>query len=173
MSAQIGDLLLKENFITAEQLETALKHQRQHGGRLGSVLINLGFIDDDDITSVLSRQYGVPSINLAYFEIDPAVIKLIPVETARKYLIVPLSRVGSTLTVATADPTNVFAMDDLKFMTSFNIEPVVASEASISEALDKYYGTPHAIELKKVYDEIAQVERDGIELDLEATEGEG
>ena len=102
-----------------------------------------------------------------YFEIDPAVIKLIPVEVAQKYMVVPLSRVGSTLTVATADPTNVFAMDDIKFMTGFNVEPVVASEASITEALEKYYGTQHSIELKKVYEEIAQVDRDGVELDLE------
>jgi type IV pilus assembly protein PilB len=148
----------------------ALKHQRQHGGRLGSILINLGFVDDDDITSVLSRQYGVPSINLAYFEIDPSVIKLIPVETAQKYLVVPLSRVGSTLTIATADPTNVFAMDDIKFMTGFNVEPVVASEASIQDALEKYYGTPHAIELKKVYQEIANdKDKESFELDLEAS----
>ncbi len=168
MPSQIGELLIKDNFITSEQLETALKHQREHGGRLGSILINLGYVDDDDITAVLSRQYGVPSINLAYFEIDPAVIKLIPLETAQKYLVIPLSRVGSVLTIATADPTNVFAMDDIKFMTGFNVEPVVASEASIMEALDKYYGTPHAIELKKVYDEIAQIEKDSFELDLEA-----
>ncbi len=168
--SQIGELLLKENCITNEQLETALKHQRLHGGRLGSILINLGFADDDDITSTLSRQYGVPSINLAYFEIDPSVIKLIPIEVAQKYLVIPLSRVGSTLTIATADPTNVFAMDDIKFMTGFNVEPVVASEASITEALEKYYGTPHAIELKKVYDEIAQTKRDSFELDLEASD---
>lgn len=168
MISQIGDLLIKDNFISAEQLEVALNHQRKHGGRLGSVLISLGFVEDDDITSVLSKQYGVPSINLTYFEIDPSVIRLIPVETAQKYMIVPLSRVGSTLTVATADPTNVFVMDDIKFMTGFNVEPVVASEASITEALEKYYGTPHSIELKKVYEEIAQVERDGMELDLEA-----
>ncbi len=168
MPSQIGELLIKENFITGEQLDAALKHQRQHGGRLGSILINLGYVQDDDITSVLSRQYGVPSINLAYFEIDPGVIKLIPVETAQKYMIVPLSRVGSTLTIATADPTNVFAMDDIKFMTGFNVEPVVATEASILEALEKYYGTPHAIELKKVYEEIAQGDKDSFELDLEA-----
>jgi type IV pilus assembly protein PilB len=171
MPSQIGELLIKENFITSEQLDVALKHQRQHGGRLGSILITLGFVDDDDITSVLSRQYGVPSINLAYFEIDPSVIKLIPVETAQKYMVVPLSRVGSTLTIATADPTNVFAMDDIKFMTGFNVEPVVASEASIQEALEKYYGTPHAIELKKVYQEIAKdTDKETFELDLEAGE---
>jgi type IV pilus assembly protein PilB len=169
MPTQIGELLVKENFITADQLEVALKHQRQNGGRLGSILINLGFVDDDDITTLLSKKYGVPSINLAFFEIDPAVIKLIPVEVAQKYMIVPLSRVGSTLTVASADPTNVFAMDDIKFMTGFNVEPVVASEASITEALEKYYGTPHSIELKKVYEQIAQVERESIDLDLDAS----
>jgi len=169
MPSQIGELLIKENFITTEQLETALKHQRQHGGRLGSILINLGYVEDDDVSSVLSKQYGVPSINLAYFEIDTSVIKLIPLDVAQKYLVIPLSRVGSTLTIATADPTNVFAMDDIKFMTGFNVEPVVASEASIMEALEKYYGTPHSIELKKVYEEIAQVEKDALELDLEAS----
>jgi type IV pilus assembly protein PilB len=168
MPSQIGELLLKENCITPDQLEIALKHQRQYGGRLGSILIALGFAQDDDITSILSKQYGVPSINLAYFEIDPAVIKLIPVETAQKYMIVPLSRVGSTLTIATVDPTNVFAMDDIKFMTGFNVEPVVASESSIMEALEKYYGTPHAIELKKVYEEIAQGEKESFELNLES-----
>ena len=174
MPYRIGELLIKENLITAEQLESALKHQRQHGGRLGSILISLGYVQDDDITSLLSKQYCVPSINLAYFEIDAAVIKLIPVETAQKYMVVPLSRVGNTLTIATVDPTNVFAMDDIKFRTGFNVEPVVASEASILEALEKYYGTPHAIELKRVYEEIALGEKESFELDLEAgTEDQG
>ena len=172
MPSQIGELLLKENLITAEQLEAALRHQSNHGGRLGSALISLGHVEDDDITAVLSRQYGVPSINLAYFEIDASVIKLIPLETAQKYMIVPLSRVGSTLTIAMADPTNVFAMDDIKFMTGFNIEPVVATETSIGEALEKYYGTVHSIELRKVYEEIAQGDKDAVELDLEAESDE-
>ncbi len=173
MPTQIGELLLKENFITADQLDLALKQQNQNGGRLGSILINLGFVEDDDITDLLSRKYGVPSINLAFFEIDPAVIKLIPVEVAQKYMVVPLSRVGSTLTVAIADPTNVFAMDDVKFMTGFNVEPVVASETSIMEALEKYYGTPHSIELKRVYDQIAQNEKENsLDLDLETSSEE-
>jgi type IV pilus assembly protein PilB len=172
MPTQIGELLLKGNYITPEQLETALKHQRQQGGRLGSILINLGFVEDDDITSLLSKKYGVPSINLSFFEIDPSVIKLIPVDVAQKYMVVPLSRVGSTLTVASADPTNVFAMDDIKFMTGFNVEPVVASEASITEALEKYYGTPHSIELKKVYEQIAQGDKESVELDLEPSQEE-
>jgi type IV pilus assembly protein PilB len=169
MPSQIGELLIKDNFITREQLDAALMRQRHHGGRLGSILIAMGFVDDDDVTLVLSRHYGVPSINLAYFDVDPSLIKLIPIETAQKYLVIPLSRAGSTLTIATADPRNVLAMDDIKFLTGLNVEPVVASEASIREALEKYYGTPHALELKKVYEEFAQVEREGgFELDLEA-----
>jgi type IV pilus assembly protein PilB len=168
MSAQIGEILVKENLITPEQLEIALKQQRENGGRLGSILISLGYAEDDDITSILSKKYGVPSINLSFFEIDPSIIKLIPIDVAQKHLVVPLSRVGSTLTVACVDPTNVFAMDDIKFMTGFNVEPVVASEASISEALEKYYGTMHAIELKKVYEQIARPDKDSIDLDLDA-----
>ena len=104
MPTQIGELLVRENLITADQLENALKNQRRNGGRLGSILINLGYVEDDDITSLLSRKYGVPSINLAFFEIDPSVIKLIPVDVAQKYMVVPLSRVGSTLTVASVIP---------------------------------------------------------------------
>ena len=138
MSSKIGDLLVKESLISQQQLKEALEHQRVNGGRLGNCLIKLGFVTDDEITAILSRQYGVPSINLSFFDVDPSVVKLIPVETAQKYQILPLSRVGSTLTIAMIDPTNVFAMDDIKFMTGFNIEPVVASETAIREAIDKY-----------------------------------
>ena len=167
MSSQIGELLVKENIITADQLDAAREHQKQHGGRLDSVLINLGFVQDDDITSILSKKYSVPSINLSFFEIDPASIKLIPSDVAQKYMVIPLSRVGSTLTVATADPTNVFAMDDIKFMTGFNVEPVVASEAAILEAIEKYYGTQHSMELKKVYAQMSDADKDTVELDLD------
>src|SRR2546426_3461859 len=117
MSVRLGEILVKENLITTEQLKKALEHQRHNGGKLGSVLMKLGYITDDQITGVLSRQYGVPSINLKYYEVDQNVIKLIPQDTAVRYQIVPLSRVGSTLTIAMTDPTNVFAMDDIKFMT--------------------------------------------------------
>jgi len=169
MSSQIGELLVKENLITADQLEEAVEHQKQNGGRLDSTLINMGFVQDDDVTTILSKKYGVPSINLSYFEIDPESIKLIPSDVAHKYMLVPLSRVGSTLTIATADPTNVFAMDDIKFMTGFNVEPVVASEAAILEAIEKYYGTDHSIELKKVYEEISDGAKETVELDLETS----
>ena len=150
MSQRLGDLLVKEKVITPEQLEQATKLQKDSHSRLASALVKLGFLSDEDVTNFLSRQYGVPAINLSYFEIDPAVVKLIPFETAKRYQILPLSRVGASLTIAMVDPTNVFAMDDIKFMTGFNIEPVVASESSIVEGIDKAYGTSKEAELEQV-----------------------
>jgi type IV pilus assembly protein PilB len=139
MLVRIGELLLKEKRISTEQLQQALNHQKANGGKLGYNLVKMGFVKDEEITSLLSKQYGVPSINLTQFEIDATVIKLIPAETAHKYQIVPLSRAGATLTIAMTDPTNVFAMDDIKFMTGYNVEPVVASETAVFDAILKYY----------------------------------
>jgi type IV pilus assembly protein PilB len=142
MPVRIGELLLKEKRITPAQLQEALAYQKANGGKLGFNLVKLGFVKDEDITALLSKQYGVPSINLTQFEIDPGIIKLIPAETAHKYQIVPLSRAGATLTIAMTDPTNVFAMDDIKFMTGYNVEPVVASETAVLEAITRYYAAP-------------------------------
>ena len=171
MSGKLGEILLKENLISADQLKQALDHQKQSGGRLGNSLVKLGFLSDDEVTAVLSRQYGVPSINLNYFEVDQNVIKLVPMETASKYQILPLSRVGSSLTVAMVDPTNVFAMDDIKFMTGFNIEPVVASESAITDAIKKHYGSAEEAERKKEIEEIVSFIDEGqaesVELEAE------
>jgi type IV pilus assembly protein PilB len=170
MSSRLGEILVKDKLIASEQLKQALDYQKQHGGRLGSCLVKLGLVSDEDITAVLSRQYGVPSINLKFYEVDPAVIKLIPQETATRYQIVPLSRVGSTLTIAMTDPTNVFAMDDIKFMTGFNVEPVVASESAIGEAIHKFYGEVESVqELDKVMKDLAG---DEASLELTADEAE-
>ena len=139
MAVRIGELLLKEKRITPDQLQEALNYQKANGGKLGFNLVKLGFVKDEELTALLSKQYGVPSINLAQFEIDPVVIKLIPAETAQKYQIIPLSRAGATLTIAMTDPTNVFAMDDIKFMTGYNVEPVVASETAVGDAITRYY----------------------------------
>src|SRR5688500_4189497 len=139
MAVRIGELLLKEKRITPEQLQEALNYQKANGGKLGFNLVHLGIVKDEEITSLLSKQYGVPSINLSQFEIDASVIKLIPAETAHKYQIVPLSRSGASLTIAMTDPTNVFAMDDIKFMTGYNVEPVVASETAVTDAINRYY----------------------------------
>jgi type IV pilus assembly protein PilB len=151
MAVRIGELLLKEKRITPAQLQEALNYQKTNGGKLGYNLVKLGIVKDEEITSLLSKQYGVPSINLTQFEIDANVIKLIPAETAHKYQIVPLSRSGATLTIAMIDPTNVFAMDDIKFMTGYNVEPVVASETAVADAITRYYTAappPRAVEKK-------------------------
>src|SRR5215204_913866 len=147
MSAKLGEILVRENLISPQHLREALDYQREHGGRLGFNLVKLGLVSDDMITAVLSRQYGIPSVNLELFQIDPQVLHLIPQEVAQKYSVLPLSRVGASLTLAMVDPTNVFAMDDVKFMTGLNVEPVVVAEASIQQAISKYYGTSKEIEL--------------------------
>ena len=153
MSAKLGEILVRENLISAQQLREALDYQRQHGGRLGYNLAKLGLVSDDMITAVLSRQYGIPSVNLDLFDIEESVIRLIPQEVAQKYSVLPLSRVGATLTLAMVDPTNVFAMDDIKFMTGLNIEPVVVAEASVQQAIVKYYGISREIELASMSDD--------------------
>jgi type IV pilus assembly protein PilB len=171
MSSRLGEILVKDSLISADQLKQALDYQKKNGGRLGTCLVKLGLVSDEDITAVLSRQYGVPSINLKFYEVDPSVIKLVPQETAVRYQIVPLSRVGSTLTIAMTDPTNVFAMDDIKFMTGFNVEPVVASESAISEAINKFYGAVETVEeLDKVMKDLAGDEAAALELASEDTE---
>jgi type IV pilus assembly protein PilB len=154
MSAKLGEVLLKENLITPQQLKEALDYQRVNGGRLGSTLVKLGILSDEEVTAVLSRQYGVPSVNLDLFEIDPAAVSLVPRETAERYSVLPLSRVGATLTLAMVDPTNVFAIDDIKFMTGLSVEPVVVSETALGSAIAKYYGTSREIELARVMEDL-------------------
>src|ERR1700746_777746 len=170
MSQRLGDLLVKEKVITQEQLAQAIKVQKESNVRLGSALVKLGFLTDEDVTNFLSRQYGVPAINLSYFEIDPTVVKLIPFETAKRYQILPLSRVGAWLTIAMVDPTNVFAMDDIKFMTGFNIEPVVASESSILEGIEKAYGSTKEEDIEQVMQSMTEVSDADVELQADQQE---
>jgi len=164
MSVRLGELLTKASLITQDQLKDALKMQKETGGKLGETLIKLGFVSEEDITECLSQQFGVPSINLAHFEIEAGVIKLIPADVARKYNILPVNKTGATITIAMADPTNVFAMDDIKFMTGYNVEPVVASELGIKAAIDNYYGTTSSLELKRVMEDLQQSESADLEV---------
>ena len=170
MSQRLGDLLVKEKIITPEQLQQAIKVQKEQNCRLGSALVKLSFLTDEDVTNFLSRQYGVPAINLSYFEIDSSVVKLIPYDTAKRYQILPLSRVGASLTIAMVDPTNVFAMDDIKFMTGFNIEPVVASESAILEGIEKAYGAGKEEDLDQVMQSISDMDETDVELQADAEE---
>lgn len=140
MSERLGDLLIKRNFITSDQLKKAQEEQKLKGGRLESNLVRLGYIKEDELLSFLSAQYRVPSVKLSKIEINPNVIKLIPSSTSKKYFIIPINRVGPKLTLAMADPSNIVVIDEVKFMTGFNVEPVVASETEIVDAIKKYYG---------------------------------
>ena len=139
MAAKLGQLLIASNIISEDQLKEALALQRREGGRLGTNLVKLGHITEEKLVTFLSRQYGVPAINLSDYKIDPSVLKLVPVDIARKYLIMPVARVGATLTIAMADPSNVFAIDDVKFMTGYNVEVVVSSESPILSAISSHY----------------------------------
>ncbi|AJF06043.1 type IV-A pilus assembly ATPase PilB [Geoalkalibacter subterraneus] len=136
---RLGELLVRSQLITDDQLAQAIEDQKKQGGRLGSCLIKLGFIQDDELASFLSKQYGVPSINLEEFDIDPVILRLIPPDVAQKYQVIPVNRAGATLIVAMSDPSNIFAIDDIKFMTGYNIEVVVAPDAAIKAAIDQYY----------------------------------
>ena len=140
MSGRLGAMLVSSGLITEDQLKKALATQKSEGGRLGSILVKLGFVQEDKLMTFLSKQYGVPYVDLSKFEINPAVIKHIPAEVAQKYRIMPINRAGATITIAMVDPSNIFAIDDIKFMTGYNVEAVVATEGAIVEAIKKYYG---------------------------------
>jgi type IV pilus assembly protein PilB len=139
MAVKLGQLLIASSIISEDQLKQALNAQRREGGRLGTNLVKLGFISEEKLVAFLSKQYGVPAINLAEYKIDSAILKLIPADMAKKYLIMPIARVGATLTIAMADPSNVFAIDDVKFMTGYNVEVVVSSESAIISAIAGCY----------------------------------
>ncbi len=175
--SRLGELLVRENLISLSQLQRAQEEQRKTGARLGYSLTKLGIINEDDLTQFLSKQYGVPSINLAEFEISPDVITLIPPELAKRHQLIPVNRAGATLIVAMSDPSNIYAIDDLKFRTGLNIEVVVASEVAVDEAISRYY------EKQINYDEVlGDIDADAIELgagddeinvvDLEKASGE-
>ena len=140
---KLGKLLVSANLITESQLNEALAAMKQGRGatRLGSTLVKMGYIPEEKLLQFLSRQYRVPAVDLKmYQQIDPAIIKLVPLELVKKHMVLPLRRVGATVTVAMLDPTNMLALDDLKFRTNYTIEPVIAAESALIEAVKKYYG---------------------------------
>ena len=154
MTEKLGDMLLKSGLITDAQLKEALNLQKTTGGKLGFNLVKLGFVKEEEITSLLSEQFGVPAIHLEHFDIDESVLKHVPADICQKYLLIPIERTGATLTVAMAEPSNIFAIDQIRFLTGYNVEPVVASEASIRKAIEKCYGGTSEMQLKDVMDEL-------------------
>ncbi|MFO0594188.1 MAG: type IV-A pilus assembly ATPase PilB [Myxococcaceae bacterium] len=139
MSGRLGELLVRENLISVQQLRKAQEEQQKTGTRIGTALIKVGAIEESKLTDFLSKQYGVPAINLKEFDVEPDIIKLVPKDVAEKHLVVPVNRAGSALIVAMCDPSNIYAVDDLKFLTGYNIEAVVASEPAIREAIERFY----------------------------------
>src|SRR5258707_6453091 len=138
---RLGELLVREKLISLQQLRQAQEEQRKSGNNLGYALAKLGYISDGEITNFLSAQYRVPAINLDEYEIDPDVLKLVSKDVCDKHKIIPVSRAGASLIMAMADPTNLHAIDDIKFLTGFNVEPVVASETAIAAAVERFYQT--------------------------------
>jgi type IV pilus assembly protein PilB len=140
MNEKIGEIAIKGNLITSQQYQKAVEEQKVKGGSLGASLIRMGIVKEDDLLSLLSRYYKVPSVKLSTMEVDKKVLELVPASMAKKHLIVPISRVGAKLTIAMADPNNFLAIDEIKFITSFNVEPVVASDHDVIDGIKKYYG---------------------------------
>jgi len=167
MSSRLGDILIKEDIISLDQLKTAIEEQRRTGQRLGEALLNLGYINEYQLVEFLSKQYGVPALNLDKFEISAEVINAVPRETALKHNIIPINKSGSTIVLAMSDPSNIFAVDDLKFATGNNIEVVVASERAIKDAIHQYYGTEEEWEDKRQTHEIDGHDVDQMMHDLE------
>ena len=140
----LAELLLEENKVVPWQLQDARNYQERKGGTLAKALVRLGFVRDGEITDLLGRQYGLPSIDLDPLTIDPAILRIVPEEMARTHKVLPLSRSGATLTLAMADPTNVLALDDVRLTTGCRVEPVVTSEAGLEDAIDLCYGPPRS-----------------------------
>src|SRR5688500_3241273 len=152
--SRLGDLLVRDQMISADQLQRAQEEARRSGERLGHSLVKMGAIQEEDLTQFLSRQYGVPAINLAEFDIEPDVISLVTKDVAIRHKVVPVNRAGNSLIVAMADPSNILAIDDLKFVTGYNIEVVVAAEVGINQAITRYYEKSSEAQLEQVMNEL-------------------
>jgi type IV pilus assembly protein PilB len=162
MAIKLGQLLVSNNIIKEEQLKEALELQKKEGGRVGTNLIKLGFLTDEVLVEFLSEQYGVPAVILSQMDVEESITKLVPYDIAYKYQIFPVSRDGATLTIAMTDPSNVFAIDDVKFMTGYEVKPVIASETAIKEAITKHYEQSDA--LQTVVDSMAGIDGEGLDL---------
>lgn len=160
MYPRLGEMLVRANLITKEQLEEALRHQDTKSDKLGTTLVKLGFVDEETLAEFLSKQHGVPWIDLFNIPIEPDALRLIPGDAAQKYKIIPIKKIGNKVTIAMADPSNIYAIDDLKFMTGYHVEPAVATEAAIKFAIDKYYDSMET--MKNVVDSMEDVDMEVI-----------
>ncbi len=157
-SERIGDLLFREGLITAEQLAKALQEQKQSGTRVGYNLVKLGFIQEQELTKALAKQYKMRPVDLSNFEVDPKIAKMIPADLAQKNLVIPLKRDGRILTVAMADPTNLGVLEDLKFITRYDIFPVIAGEFTLRSMIEKVFGASDEQQMASLMDTIGELE---------------
>ncbi len=147
MAIKLGQLLINNKVITEEQLKKAFEIQKKEGGRLGSVLVNLGVLTEERLMEFLSKQFGIPVIDLSDHKVDASLTKFIPRDIAQKYKIFPIAKNGATLTIAMVDPSDVYVIDDLKFITGYNVEPIVASESAIRSRIEECYGKTDALQV--------------------------
>jgi type IV pilus assembly protein PilB len=164
---RIGDLLIREKLISKEQLQKALDEQRQNGTRVGYNLVKLGFIQETELTKCLARQYKMPAVDLSKFQVDPKIAKLIPADLAIRHLVLPLKRDGRTLTVAMADPTDLGVLEDLKFITRYDIFPVIAGEFTLRGVIERNYGSADDQQMQSLMASIGELEDTG---DVEVVE---
>jgi type IV pilus assembly protein PilB len=158
MASNLGELLLQEKLLSADQLKSALDYQKKHNVSIGTALVSLEIISEEEMAQALSRQLGYPYIDLNQFEVFPDVIELIPAEIAKKHAIMPIHRIRSFLTLAMVDPTDLDVIEDVRFRTGLSIQPVIASESGILNAINKYYGTSHSMRVKEIISEIELAE---------------
>ena len=173
---RMGDILIKEDVINLDQLKTAIEQQKNSGKRLGETLLNLGYIDENQLVAYLSRQYGVPAVNLDQFDLTSEILKIVPRESAIKHKLIPINKYDGTIVVAMSDPSNIFAVDDLKFATGQNIEVVVTSERSIKKSIEKYYGSQEqwndSVKAQESSEAVDRLMEDLDEFDLELYKSE-
>ena len=155
MASNLGELLLREKILSVDQLKSALEFQKKNSLPVGTSLVQLGYLTEEDIAQALSRQLGYPYIDLDQFDVYAEVITLIPVDVAKKYMIMPIHRIRNFLTLAMVDPTDLEIIEDVRFRTGLSIQPVIASETGVVNAINKYYGTADAIRVKKIIEDIA------------------
>lgn len=163
---RIGELLLKEGLVTHEQLQKAIQEQKQSGTRLGYTLVKLGFVPEIELTKMLAKQHKMPAVDLSRFELDPKIAKMIPADLAHKNLVIPLKRDGRTLTVAMADPANMGVLEDLKFITRYDIFPVLAGEYTLRGMIDKTFGGTDDTQMASLMDAISELEADTGEVEV-------
>ena len=172
MSSNLGDLLIREKVLSETQLKTAQAYHQDNEVSMGSAVVSLGYLSEEEVAQTLSREYGYPFIDLDQFEVYPDVLELISLDVAKKYMVMPIHLNRNCLTLAMMDPTDLEVVEDIKFRTGLSLQPVIASETAITNAIQQYYGTSDSLRVKQVVDEIEQAEDSSIYIVEEEEEAE-